>query len=165
MGRVDLVFLSFLTRLNFVDDPFRIADERIKCLSDSKSSVWDLVMEDIEDFSVDSVVQGHHIYKSLWTPRLGEVLPAEVEEGNEHGQCAVAVCKNSIIVSHIPRELSRTFYFFLRHGGSIECKITGDRRKGLGLEVPCLYTLSGKPRYIKRLVKLLSKPKKQDRDR
>ena len=94
-------------------------------------------MEDFEEFSHNSVVRGHHIYKSIWTPYIGEVLPAAVEDGNEEDQYAVAVCKGGIVVGHTPRELSRILYFFLRHGGSIECRITGHRKCGVGLEVPC----------------------------
>ena len=71
---------------------------------------------------------------------------------------AVAILKDGgVVAGHIPRSFSRTFYFFLRHGGSIECKLTGHRKFEIGLEVPCMYTLSGKPKYIKRLVKLLTK--------
>ena len=40
--------------------------------------------------------------------------------------------------------------------------MTGHRKHGLRLEVPCSYKLTGKPKYIKRLVKLLSKIKKSD---
>ena len=100
-------------------------------------------MEDWEDFAVDSVVRGHHINKSIWTPFLGEILRAEMEEGNEEDRFAVAILKDGgVVVGHVPRSFSRTFYFFLRHGGSIECKITGHRKFGIGLEVPCTYTLS-----------------------
>lgn len=122
-------------------------------------------MEDFEEFILDSIVRGHHVFKSIWTPHVGEVLPARVEEGNEEDRYAVAVLKGSVVVGHVPRNLSRTFYFFLRHGGSIECRITGHRKFGVGLEVPCTYTLSGKPKYVKRLVKLLTKAKsKSDKD-
>ena len=55
---------------------------------------------------------------------------------------AVAILKDGgVVVGHVPRSFSRTFYFFLRHGGSIECKIMGHRKFGIGLEVPCTYTL------------------------
>lgn len=67
-------------------------------------------MDDFEEFVLDSVIRGHHIYKSIWTPCLGEVLQAEVEDGNSEDQYAVAVSKGSVIVGHVPRELSRTFY-------------------------------------------------------
>ena len=110
---------------------------------------------EFEEFTLDSVIRGHHVYKSVWTPAIGEVLPAQVEEGNSHDQYAVAVSKGSFVVGHVPKELSRTFFFFPRHGGVIETRVTGHRRHGNRLEVPCTYVCSGKPRYIKRLVKLL----------
>ena len=90
-----------------------------------------------------------------------------MEDGNAEDRHAVAILKGGTVVGHVPRNFSRTFYFFLGHGGSIECKITGHRKFGLGLEVLCTYTLSGKPKYIKRLIKLLT-PKadsEQDSDR
>ena len=119
-------------------------------------------MEDFEDYSVESVVRGHHIYKSIWTPLIGEVLTAELEEDNTEDQYAVAVIRAETIVGHVPCELRRIFYFFIRRGGTIDCTVTGHRKHGLELEVPCSYKLTGKPKYIKRLVKLLSKIKKSD---
>lgn len=114
----------------------------------------------MEEFSLDSVIRGHHVYKSIWTPVYDEVLAVRVEEGNGEDHYAVGIYKGAILVGHTPRELSRTLYFFLRHGGSIECTVTGHRKLGVGLEVPCTYSMSGKGKYIKRLVKLLCKPKK-----
>ena len=38
-----------------------------------------------------SVVRGHHIYKSLWTPEVNEILLLRRETGNEHDEYAVAV--------------------------------------------------------------------------
>ena len=81
-----------------------------------------------------------------------------MEERNEEDRYAVAILKDGgVVVGHVPHSFSRTFYFFLGQGGSIECKITGHRKFGNGLEVPCMYTLSGKLKYIKRLVMLLTK--------
>ena len=122
-------------------------------------------MEDWEDFTVDSVVRGHHAYKSIWTPFLEEVLRVEMEERNKEDRYAVAILKDSgVVVGHVPCSFSKPFYFFLRHGGSIECKITGHRKFRNGLEVPCTYTLSGKPKYIKRLVELLIKADSDKQD-
>ena len=81
-----------------------------------------------------------------------------MEEGNSEDQYAVGIYKSTILVGHVPRELSRTF---ISHGGSIECRVSGHRKFGDGLEVPCTYSMRGKERYIKRLVKLLCKPKKE----
>lgn len=139
----------------------RVLQTGLWCLL-SEASLSSLALEmDIEEFSLDSVIRGHHIYKSIWTPVSGEILAVTAEEGNSEDQYAVGVYKGATLVGHAPRELSRTFYFFLRRGGSIECTVTGHRKLGVGLEVPCTYSMSGKGRYIKRLVKLLCKPKKE----
>ena len=62
-------------------------------------------------------------------------------------------------VGHIPREVSKVAWYLLTHGGEIACEVTGRRRRsvapGKGLEVPCIYTFLGKPKMIKKLVKLL----------
>ena len=49
-----------------------------------------------------SVVRGHHIYKVVWTPEVGEILHLRTEEGNEHNEHAVAVVKDGLIVGHVP---------------------------------------------------------------
>ena len=95
---------------------------------------------------VESVVRGHHVYKSVWTPVSGEELAVTPEVKNSHDRYVVAVLKNGEVVGHIPRELSRTFYFFLKHSGEISCVITGKRKYGVGLEVPCIYKVKGSSR-------------------
>ena len=120
---------------------------------------------DLEDYFYDSVVRGHHIYKSTWTPFAGEVLSVNEEDGNEHDPYAVCVLKNEMTVGHVPREVSRIFYFFLRHGGTISCEITGHRKFGHGLEVPCCYKLSSKPKHIKKALQLLELKKKKHKER
>ena len=104
-------------------------------------------------YQVESVIRGHHIYKTVWTPFIGETLSLRIEDGNEQDSFAVAVIKNDNIVGHAPRQFSRVFYFFLSHDGTIDAEITGHRKFGCGLEVPCLYTLTGKPKFIKRAKK------------
>ena len=112
---------------------------------------------DLEEFTVQSVVRGHHIYKQIWTPTIGEELSVEYEgQRNQHDRFAVAVRKGGITVGHVPRDLSRTFYFFLqRRGSSITCTVNRHRQFVVGLEVP----------YINRLVKILcncNKSKEQE---
>ena len=59
-------------------------------------------------FSVDSVIRGHHIYKDIWTPNLGEILPCKVEPGNVHDPYAVAVERDQddTTIGHVPRSIS-----------------------------------------------------------
>ena len=84
----------------------------------------------------------------------GLMLPVQEEPGNEHDSYAVSVQKAGTIVGHVPHEVSRIFTFFIRHGGTIVCEATGHRKPGKGLEVPCCYKLTGKPKHIKKAGKL-----------
>ena len=42
-----------------------------------------------------SIVREHHVYKASWTPTIGEELPIEREDGNQHDDHAVAVIVGS----------------------------------------------------------------------
>ena len=55
------------------------------------------------DFFVEfrNVVRGYHVYRSVGTPVLGELLYTEQELGNPKDQYAVSVLKSSTIVGHI----------------------------------------------------------------
>ena len=62
----------------------------------------------------ESVIRGHHVFKVVWTPRVGEILRIGKEAGNTHDRRVVAVLKAAgTIVGHVLRELSRVFWYFL----------------------------------------------------
>ena len=46
-------------------------------------------------FNKHSVVRGHHIYKTYWTPVVGEELTLETKDDNEHDEHDVAVMKDT----------------------------------------------------------------------
>ena len=111
------------------------------------------------EHSVSCFVRGHHIYKNIWSPVLGESLTTEMEEDNQHDHFAVAVCHHIHgVVGHLPRNISRLCVSFLDRGGTIIVTVTGKRvRSELlqgGLDVPCTLSFSAKS---KRLVERLSK--------
>ena len=112
------------------------------------------------DFLFDNMIRGHHIYKKGWTPSVGEVLLLVKEEGNEHDRFAVSVMKDGFIIGHAPMELSKLFTHFLNHKGEIIARITGHRRLGNGLEVPCCYIFTGKKKLVKKLKELVLKREK-----
>ena len=62
--------------------------------------------QDVE-LVVESVVQGHHVYKDIWTPVAGEELVVLPKDGNVHDQHTVAVIRGDEIMGHVPHELSR----------------------------------------------------------
>ena len=51
---------------------------------------------------------------------------------NDDDDHAVSVVKAETIVGHVPRGMSRTFWHFIMHGGSVGCEITGWRTLGKG---------------------------------
>ena len=82
------------------------------------------------------------------------------EDGNVQDQHAVAVIRDDKIVGHIPSELSRILYYFLKHSEEISCVISDRRKHDVGLEVPCVYKTFGKSRFIERLKWWLDSRKK-----
>ena len=99
-------------------------------------------------FEIQSVIRGHHVYKEIWTPFIGEKLHLEQEFGNRYDHCAVIIKKEVTTVGRVPRNMSMYFWNFLGDGGAITCFVTGKRRKGVGLEVPCSYRFCGSKQQI-----------------
>ena len=54
-------------------------------------------------YEKESIVRGHHVYKAIWTPVIGEELEVRTEDDNEHDQHAVAVVKDGVVIGHMPR--------------------------------------------------------------
>ena len=81
-----------------------------------------MASEGSDSYEKTSVIRGHHIYKSVWTPFIGEELVVEAEDGNEHDKNAVAVMKDGCVVRHVPC-ISRVSWFFLKCGGRILCRV------------------------------------------
>ena len=59
--------------------------------------------------------------------------------------------KGPTIIGRVPRELSRIFWNFLTSGGEIVSVVTGRRKRGRGLEVPCTYKLHGSKKQLQEL--------------
>lgn len=51
------------------------------------------------------------------------------------------------------------FGTFLSHEGRIICEITGRRKYGKGLEVPCRYNFTGSEKNVKKMKELLAAKK------
>ena len=87
------------------------------------------------------------MYQRIWNPKLGEMAVAALEVGNTHDRYAVAILEDHTCctVGHLPREVAKECYFFLRMGGAINIEVTERRRRSDlpqgGLEVPCIMTL------------------------
>jgi len=85
------------------------------------------------EFIVYSAIQGYHEYKG---------------ESNNWRRI------NSIIVGHVSRKIATSCNAFIRHGGTIECTVTGNRRYSVegGLELPCKlrFVISSSQEFCKK---------------
>ena len=98
--------------------------------------------------SFESVVRGFHVYNAIWTPVLNTEHSTQQEHGNTEDQYAVSIINNDVVVGHVLKELSQTFWLFIERGGEISCKLTGRRLRSPllqgGMEIPCICALRGK---------------------
>ena len=116
----------------------------------------------MEKFQKESCIRGYHVYKELCDAVNGEELECQWERGNAADIYAVAVIKDSSIVGHLPRKISRICALFIRRGVVIYCRVTGRREYSTdlpqgGVEIPCLLLFEGETKEIKKLVKLISR--------
>ena len=54
---------------------------------------------------MDSMIHGHHVYKSVWLPVIGKQLVLKKKPANPDNEFTVAVIKGSQTVGHISNEL------------------------------------------------------------
>ena len=117
---------------------------------------------DMPSFEIAAVVRGYHVYKDIWDPSIGEELVCARDPTNPRDPFAVAVVKFHQTVGHVPLKISSLCSMFLRHGGTIMCKITGRRQytrdlaQG-GLEIPCTLRFEGCLKDITKVERLVRK--------
>ena len=101
-------------------------------------------------YEFDSVVRGHHIYKTVWTAMIDETLQVALEDTNEHDEYAIAITRGGCIVGHIPWEISRICLFLDTWHHQLQ-----NRRPQK--ESSCVYTFTSSLDNIVKLCSLLDK--------
>ena len=74
------------------------------------------------------------VYKEVWSPHVGEELPVQCENTNDHDPFVVAVLKDDTLVSHVPREIHvyKVCWFILQKSGSqMNCQVNSNRRRSV----------------------------------
>ena len=61
----------------------------------------------------------------MLTPIVGQNIEVHAEPDNICDPRAVATCLDGNVVGHLPIEFSKTAWYFLQHGGTISCVVTG----------------------------------------
>ena len=110
-----------------------------------------MAASETEAYSLDSVVRGHHVYKSVWTPTVGEEL-CYLKNQIIHTIVGLFVLKKGYNCrSCATRAIQDCSTFYKERS----CIISGHRKLGKGLEVPCRYNFVGKTKVVKKLEVLL----------
>lgn len=92
-------------------------------------------------------IRGHHVYKNIWTPIIGESLVCKEDkrvEAQELDKNAIGTYKlmdgNETLVGHLPIELSKLISFFIEIGDNhVNATVTGKRKREIGLSVPAKF--------------------------
>ena len=120
-------------------------------------------------FNSKIAARGYHVYKNTtWkNAKVGQNVQVQVETNKSSKEidpyaCAIRIknhfFENWMTVGHIPREISRHCYYFIKEGGSISGHLLSINYKvspipAGGLEVPLLLTFSVKEDRIYSLMK------------
>ena len=102
-------------------------------------------------FKVDfeTVIRGHHVYKSVWSPVIDQVLECKPDtraEAKDHDANAIGVYlmanQKETLAGHIPIEISRLMKNFIEAKASNKLLtwVTGKRKREVGLVVPAKFT-------------------------
>jgi hypothetical protein len=112
------------------------------------------------------------VYKSIWTPFIGETLSCSRETTNLHDPFALKVLKTDEIVGHMPKRVCSECSIFLRKRGTITYTVSGERRYSRdltqgGLEIPCLLILeiNDESAVISKMKKILISAKSKRKNR
>ena len=103
-----------------------------------------------QPFEIICACRGFHIYRSIWSPKLKQMLQVEQELGNVHDPFAISFgakipgkLTDFEVVGHIPREISRFCHYFINYRGKLEARVRNMMYRPSpipsgGLEIPIL---------------------------
>ena len=122
------------------------------------------------EINFKTIIRGHHVYKSIWTSSIGQVLlaqPDERKEALDYDKYAVGIFKrheedNSklSLVGHKPVELSKLLNQFLKADTGnciyvevicIYVEVIGKRKREVGLVVPAKFSAHTKCSHTARV--------------
>ena len=102
------------------------------------------------------VIRGYHVYQDVWKAKLGDELIFKCDMTNRFDKYAVKAVFNHSVVGHVPRDISKVCFYFIKGGGTIQGKVIGKRQnRGKGLEIPVTYEFVGREKRIQKLTDLL----------
>ena len=107
------------------------------------------------EISHETQIIGHHVYKDIWAPELGQHLEVQCEPENPVRKYAVCLkTSNGTIVGHLKKgrsgHFAKTTFYYLRSHPQANCT-TGTRfnlGEVEGLQVPSILQFNGERKFI-----------------
>ena len=66
----------------------------------------------MEEYEMSCCIRGYHVYGTVWSSTIGEILNCERDRHNASDRYAIAVMQSGTVVGHLPRKISRVFSIF-----------------------------------------------------
>ena len=128
------------------------------------------------EFSVAYCIRDYHICNwAQWTAEIESILTIEPEKrpgALVEDRYAIAIISNNQTVGHVPKFLSKLTFFFLKHGGTLTVKVTGERRYSFdlaqgGMDIPAEFIYKSEKKELSDQMKekTLEEIKKYDERR
>ena len=77
---------------------------------------------------IQTYIKGHHVYKDIWAPEIGEQLKVRIEPDFCVDKCAVCVEKDKKVVGHLKKgesgKFAKIIFYFLRSDPYSSCIAT-----------------------------------------
>ena len=117
-----------------------------------------------------TAIRGHHIYKDVWIPSIGQELICKAgnrEEAIQYDKNAIGVFKTGdpeTLVGHLTIELSCLLKYFLEASpeNNLIAVVTGKRKREVGLVVPAKYVaLTKNKTFANNLLEKLTEKKRK----
>ena len=70
-------------------------------------------MDGAGEYEIEACIGGYQVYQAIWLAAIREQLTCTLETGNPTDRYAVAVLKDSAIIGHLPKNISRICSLFL----------------------------------------------------
>ena len=86
----------------------------------------------MEEFEMSCGIRCYQLYCNNWDAMIGEEVWCVREPYNESDRYAVAVIKDDIVITYLPRNITWVCSLFLCRGGVL-CTVTGSRRYSANL--------------------------------
>ena len=85
-------------------------------------------MTDVQ-FVTKSSIRGYHVYKSIWSPEIGETLSTKKEDNTPHDKFTVAVVKSKLRVGQYPKRNFKDMLVLSSQRGNYTLYSQGQKEK------------------------------------